>query len=452
MRQGVATFCLIPNRTIIISFLYILFRKGCIKMSATELTKNLIENYGQRKVAGVYAIYCSGDNKYYIRSSVDIGKRWVGHTSLLRNKKHYNFYLQNAWNKSGEQTFSCSVVEVFEWKREDDARRSKQLSALHKRELFYIEKYDATNHKKGFNLTSVTQRGSPRLSVNLLKAGKASITFMQFKQICLLLEHRNWPLKTIAEKLNVDSSTVYKIYNRKIYADLTVGMVFKNRTLEFVDKMKAVIPKIEKDIKNGLSASDVVRKYNMPYSSSFVSAWFKKNKNLSFDSVRKEIYSFNEKGEFVKKYFQLKDAAKDVGSTTGTLIKACEAIDYHLIAGFVWSWEDKPPQMSMREKMSGKFLQNPRTNTGGGVVCFTADNNMPCAFYISMGEAEKSGNGYSVSAISQVCRTLSPTRKNPKIKLYKHCGLIWRYYDELSEEEKERCYCILTTERLNNIK
>ena len=45
---------------------------------------------------------------------------------------------------------------------------------------------------------------------------------------------------------------------------------------------------------------------------------------------------------------------------------------------------------------------------------------MPCAFYISMGEAEKSGNGYSVSAISQVCRTLSPTRKNPKIKLYKH--------------------------------
>ena len=154
----------------------------------------------------------------------------------------------------------------------------------------------------------------------------------------------------------MDSSTVYKIYNRKIYADLTVGMVFKNRTLEFVEKMKAVIPKIEKDIKNGLSASDVVRKYNMPYSSSFVSAWFKKNKNLSFDSVRKEIYSFNEKGEFVKKYFQLKDAAKDVGSTTGTLIKACEAIDYHLIAGFVWSWKDKPPQMSMREKMSGKFL------------------------------------------------------------------------------------------------
>lgn len=48
------------------------------------------------------------------------------------------------------------MVEVFEWKREDDARRSKQLSALHERESFYIEKYDATNHKKGFNLTSVT--------------------------------------------------------------------------------------------------------------------------------------------------------------------------------------------------------------------------------------------------------------------------------------------------------
>lgn len=45
-----------------------------------------------------------------------------------------------------------------------------------------------------------------------------------------------------------------------MYADLTSGMIFKNRTLEFADKMKAVIPKIEKDIKSGLSAPDVVKK------------------------------------------------------------------------------------------------------------------------------------------------------------------------------------------------
>ena len=57
-----------------------------------ELFKNPIENF-KEKTTGVYAIYCSGDDKYYIGSSVDIKKRWIGHSSLLRNKKHYNFYL-----------------------------------------------------------------------------------------------------------------------------------------------------------------------------------------------------------------------------------------------------------------------------------------------------------------------------------------------------------------------
>jgi len=109
-----------------------------------------------------------------------------------------------------------------------------------------------------------------------------------------------------------------------MYPDLTKGMVFKSRTLEFKDLMKDVIPKIEIDIKNGLSAPEVIKKYNMPYSPHFVATWFRKNKQLSFDSVRKEIYAFDEYGNFVKKYNQIKDAAKEVGSTIGTLSKACE--------------------------------------------------------------------------------------------------------------------------------
>lgn len=406
-----------------------------------ELFKNPIENF-KEKTTGVYAIYCSGDDKYYIGSSVDIKKRWIGHSSLLRNKKHYNFYLQNAWNKYGEEAFSCFVVEIFNWKRQDDARRSKQLTALHKREQIYIEKYDATNHKKGFNLTSVTQGGSPRLSTNLLMAGKATISFLQFQQICLLLQYKRWPLTVVAEKLKVEFFIVHRIYKRKMYPDLTKGMVFKSRTLEFKDLMKDVIPKIEIDIKNGLSAPEVIKKYNMPYSPHFVATWFRKNKKLSFDSVRKEIYAFDEYGNFVKKYNQIKDAAKEVGSTIGTLSKACEKNSFHLVSGYVWASDAIPPKMCKEEELAGHYLHY--LGTSKSVVGFT-EEGIPQVFYYSTSAAEK--DGYQPSAISLVCRTLSRNSEQPKIKLYKHQGLIWRFYDELNNEERDRCYYILTAQK-----
>lgn len=406
-----------------------------------ELFKNPIENF-KEKTTGVYVIYCSGDDKYYIGSSVDIKKRWIGHSSLLRNKKHYNFYLQNVWNKYGEEALSCFVVEIFNWKRQDDARRSKQLTALHKREQIYIEKYDATNHKKGFNLTSVTQGGSPRLSTNLLMAGKATISFLQFQQICLLLQYKRWPLTVVAEKLKVESFIVHRIYKRKMYPDLTKGMVFKSRTLEFKDLMKDVIPKIEIDIKNGLSAPEVIKKYNMPYSPHFVATWFRKNKQLSFDSVRKEIYAFDEYGNFVKKYNQIKDAAKEVGSTIGTLSKACEKNSFHLVSGYVWASDAIPPKMCKEEELAGHYLHY--LGTSKSVVGFT-EEGIPQVFYYSTSAAEK--DGYQPSAISLVCRTLSRNSEQPKIKLYKHQGLIWRFYDELNNEERDRCYYILTAQK-----
>ena len=36
------------------------------------------------------------------------------HRSLLRNNKHHNSYLQNAWNKYGESNFICGLLEVHE--------------------------------------------------------------------------------------------------------------------------------------------------------------------------------------------------------------------------------------------------------------------------------------------------------------------------------------------------
>ena len=63
---------------------------------------------------GIYRIKNLVNNKCYYGSSKNIEKRWKTHLNQLRNKKHINFILQNAWNKYGEQNFIFEVVEECE--------------------------------------------------------------------------------------------------------------------------------------------------------------------------------------------------------------------------------------------------------------------------------------------------------------------------------------------------
>jgi len=62
---------------------------------------------------GVYEIVnqCDGEETTYVGSSIDIERRWEQHRSLLGRRKHHCIYLQNAWNKYGEDAFSFNVLK-----------------------------------------------------------------------------------------------------------------------------------------------------------------------------------------------------------------------------------------------------------------------------------------------------------------------------------------------------
>lgn len=68
-------------------------------------------------------------------------KRYWHHRWKLRNNCHDNKFLQNTWNKHGEDDFVFEVVEVL---HKDDN--------MNLYEIEYIEKYDSYNN--GFNLTT----------------------------------------------------------------------------------------------------------------------------------------------------------------------------------------------------------------------------------------------------------------------------------------------------------
>lgn len=92
---------------------------------------------------GIYCIECINNNKKYIGQSVDIIDRWSKHKSSLRGGYHDNDYLQNAWNKYGEESFNFYILEECD------------IDKLDELEMYWIDFYNTfKDRSKGFNLVS----------------------------------------------------------------------------------------------------------------------------------------------------------------------------------------------------------------------------------------------------------------------------------------------------------
>lgn len=82
------------------------------------------------KRIGIYGIRNKIDGKIYIgKTGMNFGDRWDSHRSLLNNNKHDNPYLQNAWNKYGEDNFEFVVIEDC------------NVEELNEKEIYYIKYY-----------------------------------------------------------------------------------------------------------------------------------------------------------------------------------------------------------------------------------------------------------------------------------------------------------------------
>lgn len=68
-------------------------------------------NFKWNYKSGIYMIYNKENDKKYIGSSINMYERLHKHFSLLRNNKHENQYLQNAFNKSGVENFDVKILK-----------------------------------------------------------------------------------------------------------------------------------------------------------------------------------------------------------------------------------------------------------------------------------------------------------------------------------------------------
>ena len=89
------------------------------------------------------------NNKKYIGQSINVEARFIQHQSALRNDRHMNYHLQNAWKKYGQDNFKMYLI------------KSCQQQYLNRFEKLYIRIYDS--FKNGYNLTLGGDASSQRI-------------------------------------------------------------------------------------------------------------------------------------------------------------------------------------------------------------------------------------------------------------------------------------------------
>jgi group I intron endonuclease len=123
---------------------------------------------GGKDVSGIYAILNKKNGKRYIGSSVSsVRIRFHCHIISLENGSHYNKHLQKAWNKYKPKAFRLILLEAC------------SSNDCIKREQHWIDHYDASNRKYGYNLSptagsryGMRHSDESRLKISLTLAGR----------------------------------------------------------------------------------------------------------------------------------------------------------------------------------------------------------------------------------------------------------------------------------------
>jgi len=98
----------------------------------------------KEKIHSIYKITNIINNKIYIGSAIDTYNRFSKHKSQLNKNKHHNSYLQNSWNKYGEQNFKFEIIEYITDKNK-----------LIEREQYWIDLTKSSNREYGYNINPI---------------------------------------------------------------------------------------------------------------------------------------------------------------------------------------------------------------------------------------------------------------------------------------------------------
>jgi group I intron endonuclease len=157
-----------------------------------------VKNLEDLLKSGVYRIINKTTGKFYIGSTImSIQKRCYHHLSLLRANKHKNIYLQNSWNKYGEEDFLFEILEITD----------KNNTLI--REQYWIDYYKENNQIL-FNINPLAS-GTPNMSKEtILKRAKTLKRKYASGELTPIFKKGHIPWNKGKTKENIDYSYLKK--------------------------------------------------------------------------------------------------------------------------------------------------------------------------------------------------------------------------------------------------
>lgn len=217
--------------------------------------------------SGIYKILNKITNKFYIGSAADIKARWSVHKRRLRTNLHDNEYLQNAWNKHGEENFLFEIIEICE---------KQNLILLEQK---YLDDYKCWDRDIGYNIAKIAGNTTgcfhSQESKDLIKKNNKAATEevrQKMKDYWSIPENRKsqsekrkqyLSLKQNRDKLSQSKIEFYKNNpDKKLYGNKnpSYGLKFRNKYVERVDPITGEIKEYKsvRDVsKEGFDSSTV---------------------------------------------------------------------------------------------------------------------------------------------------------------------------------------------------
>ena len=200
------------------------------------------------KDCGIYKITNKITNKFYIGSSNNIKRRWDEHIRELNRNVHHNSYLQNAWNKYGEENFVFEIIEL--------CNNDTQIE----REQYWLDKTMCYDKNIGYNLSKIASkvilsdnaildRRNKKISQTQIGENNscAKYTEDKIKNVIKDLMNPNLSWNEIMLNNNVEKSVISAIITRHNWSYLTEGINFPKRNTVCKlteDDVKEIIPLI----------------------------------------------------------------------------------------------------------------------------------------------------------------------------------------------------------------
>ena len=224
------------------------------------------------KISCVYKITNTLNGKVYIGQTVDYRKRKVGHFSYLRRNAHRNRYLQKSFNKYGESSFKMEIIKEC------------AVDELDKLEIYYMRKYNSIDKTLGYNMVigGNTNKSFPDYIRQKMSRSQRGRIISEEHRKRIGKWHKG---KTISPK-DIEKANKTKKDNQIQWGETNPNAVLTNDDVE----------KLIKDMLNGLTVEDVMKKYKCSRQTVYGITRNRTYKAI-LPNLREKLYNLNEENK-----------------------------------------------------------------------------------------------------------------------------------------------------------